>query len=129
MNFQNDVTPYSCLDEFIYRYGKAGRQNSSQPRRQGPQELSGLRWRISDNAETGERLCGAGELRWTLLFAVERKKELLAFVDAVGVRDFRIGLNDAAPGGGFAVLRLGDLCQGIALLDDNFRIRFAALQS
>ena len=44
-----------------------------------------------------------------LLFAVEGQKQLLALVDTIGVLDLGVGLQDAAPGCGPAILRLGDL--------------------
>lgn len=59
----------------------------------------------------------------------EGQKQLLAFVDAVGVHNLRIGLRDAVPRCCAAVLGLRDLRQGVALLNGNFRVRFNILQS
>src|SRR5258706_8803279 len=60
-----------------------------------------------------ERRGIAAKRKRSLLVAVEGKEESLAFVDAVGVRDFGIGLHYAAPGCGSAGFGFCDFFLGI----------------
>lgn len=76
--------------------------------------------RNEDNGEGSQR-----RIR-SLLIAAEGQKQLLACVDAVGVRDFGIGLRDAAPRGGAAVGRLCNPRQCVALLNGDLQIGFQA---
>src|SRR5258707_15298443 len=64
--------------------------------------------------------------RRSLLLAGKRQKELLAFVDAVGVGNFRVGLRDAAPRGDAAILCLCNSGKRVAPLNGDLQIGFQA---
>src|SRR5258708_26741781 len=107
MNLRNGVRLDSGLDEFISHC--KNRNLSQDCWGRGAGELEGFTFGKNDDAET-QRTPRAEKRKRSLLVAVEGKEELLAFVNAVGVRDFGIGLHYAAPGCGSPVLGLRDLC-------------------